>query len=78
MARKQQQHVQPRDIRIEYPLSTDTYFQHRWGVFEYIVGKDGDDNAGQTRRLLLNSFDRREDAIAYYPEATLPNTTTEE
>jgi hypothetical protein len=78
MARKKQEHAKPRDIRIEYPLSTDSYFQHRWGVFEYIVGSDGDDNAGQTSRILLNSFDRREDAVAYYPEATLPNTTPEE
>lgn len=59
-----------RDIRIEYPLTTDAYIQHRWGVFEYIR-ENGDDNTGQTRRLLLNSFDRRDDAIAYYPEAKL-------
>ena len=75
MARKKQEHASPRDIRIEYPLNTDAYIQHRWGVFEYIVGADGDDNAGQTRRLLLNAFDSREDAINYYPEATLPTTT---
>jgi hypothetical protein len=66
-----------RDIRIEYPLSTDAYIQHRWGVFEYIRA-DSNDNTGQTRRLLLNSFDRREDAIAYYPEATLQTNTTKE
>lgn len=75
MARKK---THARDIRIEYPLSTDAYIQHRWGVFEYIIGKDGDDNTGQTRRLLLNSFDRREDAIAYYPEATLQTNTAKE
>ena len=74
MARKK---PNARDIRIEYPLRTDAYIQHRWGVFEYIR-TDGDDNTGQTRRLLLNSFDRREDAVAYYPEATLPQGNTEE
>jgi hypothetical protein len=73
MAKKK--HV--RDIRIEYPLNTTTYIQHRWGVFEYVIGTDGDDNTGQTRRLLLNSFDRREDAVAYYPEATLPPDSKE-
>ena len=65
-----------RDIRIEYPLTTDAYIQHRWGVFEYIR-ENGDGNTGQTRRLLLNSFDRRDDAIAYYPEATLQHNTKE-
>ncbi len=66
-----------RDIRIEYPLNTPAYIQHRWGVFEYIR-TDSDDNTGQTSRLLLNSFDRREDAIAYYQEATLQTDTSKE
>lgn len=62
------------NVVIEYPMQGATYFEEKYGVYEYGFYERGSVLVGRQKRVFLDSFDTLAEAQAAYPDAAWHGT----